>query len=406
MNGREILRNLYKTIHSHYGLNIPDFDTQIDNDLISNDQIIDILKNDPIIIAVPRIYELLDSFKEAKIGSDYLDNQFISLTAIELINFAQPDFLKRNRSFSYADSEFGYLALKKLVEITSLSSLDNTPSAYRTLVDYLSTAINNADTPKAIGLLILIENSDDLHGILVRKIMAPNSNLSIYGYLYYKELLQGGKIELAPVLNYSLLHGANANLVNTTNYQQYFELFDIINELNHANDVITRFLKLYHIIEYLAYRRELVELEDKARNNRTFIREIHSLTGKGDSSNKELQLLKRNFEKIFSTEIVAGNFNFAPLSAAESTFIRKYWGMNGFTNTEPSHIATLIYRIRNSIVHNKESEFHITTSNPDEYIDVINLIKKMIQILERQIFDKISVDDPEISYQSQYIELY
>lgn len=309
-------------------------------------------------------------------------------------------------SGSYADSEFGYLALKKLVEITSLSSLDNTPSAYRTLVDYLSTAINNADTPKAIGLLILIENSDDLHGILVRKIVAPNSNLSIYGYLYYKELLQGGKIELAPVLNYSLLHGANANLVNTTNYQQYFELFDIINELNHANDVITRFLKLYHIIEYLAYRRELVELEDKARNNRTFIREIHSLTGKGDSSNKELQLLKRNFEKIFSTEIVAGNFNFAPLSAAESTFIRKYWGMNGFTNTEPSHIATLIYRIRNSIVHNKESEFHITTSNPDEYIDVINLIKKMIQILERQIFDKISVDDPEISYQSQYIELY
>lgn len=406
MNGREILKNLYKIIHSHYGLNIADFNPQVDNDLISNDQIIDTLKNDPLIIAVPRIYELLDSFKEAKIGSDYLDNQFISLTAIELINFSQPDFLKRNRSFSYADIEFGYLALKKLVEITPLSSLDNTPSAYRTLVDYLSTAINNADTPKAVGLLILIENSDDLHGILVRKIVAPNSNLSIYGYLYYKELLQGGKIELAPVLNYSLLHGANANLVTTTNYQQYFELFDIINELNQASDVITRFLKLYHIIEYLAYRRELVELEDKARNNRTFIREIHSLTGKGDSSNKEFQLLKRNFEKIFSAEIAAGNFNFAPLSGAESTFIRKYWGMNGFNNTEPSHIATLIYRIRNSIVHNKESEFHITTSNPDEYVDVIHLIKRMIQILERQIFNKISADSPEISYQSQYIELY
>jgi hypothetical protein len=405
MIGTEILQNLYKLIHQHYVLGIQDFDDQVDL-FWTNDQVIDGLQAHAIIIAKPKVYELLDAFRVAKIGSDYLDNQFIPLTNIELIDFSTAGFLKRNRAFSYSDNEFGYLALKKLAKINPLSTIDIDPSAYRTLIDYISTALSNGENAKVTDLLTLIENESELSGILVRKIAEANSPLSIYSYLYYQDLLHGSKIDLDPRLNYSMSHGATATLSNGTKYEQYFEVFDIINELNHAADAITRFLKLYHIIEYLAYRRELVELEDKARNNRTFIREIHSLTGKGDSSNKELEVLKRNFKKIFSVEIAGSLFNIAPLTQPERNFLEKYWGISGFSNTEPGHIATLIYRIRNSIVHNKESEFHITTTNPDEYNDVLGLIKKIIQLLEKRILDKISVDDPLISYQSQYIELY
>jgi hypothetical protein len=39
-------------------------------------------------------------------------------------------------------------------------------------------------------------------------------------------------------------------------------------------------------------------------------------------------------------------------------------------------------------------------------MDVIDLMKRFIQILERQVFDKISSDAASISYQNQQIELY
>lgn len=171
-------------------------------------------------------------------------------------------------------------------------------------------------------------------------------------------LLNGGKIELNPALNFTSTHGATAVLVPATRYEQYFEVFDIINELNHATDTITRFLKLYHIIEYLVYRRELVEIEIKARTNRTFIREIHSFTGKAQSDN-EFNILKKNFKKIFEAEILEDAFQLNPLNASEANFLRTYWGINipspsnRFNPRDAEGIVNLIYRIRNSIVHNK-----------------------------------------------------
>ena len=154
----------------------------------------------------------------------------------------------------------------------------------------------------------------------------------------------------------------------------------------------------------------LVKLEVKARVNRTFIREIHSFTGKGQSD-KELEVFKRSFREIFQSELAEGVFQLNPLTEKAGAFLKSYWGLNIsktniISHTDGNQIAQLIYRIRNSIVHNKESEFHLTTSNPDDYVDVIDLIKKFIQILEKQVFDKISSDAASISYQNQHIELY
>lgn len=412
MIGKEILKSFYKLVHMHYNLNIPDFDVQVDNDLWTNDEIIDQLKGDVQIIALPKIHELLDAFKVVKTGSDYLADEYLLLDNVELIDFTQNDFRKRNRAFSYSDVEFGYLALSKLLMINPLSSIDETSQDYRTLIDFISTAIVSVQNDKITTLLTHIAAGREDWGILIHKIAHHHSSLSIYSYIYYKELLQGGKIDLNPNLNFTPSHGATAALNANTRYEQYFEVFDIINELNHATDTITRFLKLYHIIEYLVYRRELVEIEQKARNNRTFIREIHSFSGKGQSDN-EYYILKKNFKKIFEAEIAADEFQLNPLDAQEADFLRKYWSINispspgnRFNQRDVESITSLIYRIRNSIVHNKESEFHITTSNPDDYDHVLDLIKKFITILEKQVLDKISADVPVISYQSQHIELY
>lgn len=410
MTGREILKNLYKLVHQHYVLNIADFDLQVDDDFWTNDETIEELKGHASIIALPKILELLDAFKEAKTGAAFLVDEYVPLNSVELLDFSQPDFKKRNRAFSYSDLQFGYLSMKKLLKTSPLSAIDPASQDYRTLIDYIATAISNGENGKITNLLYHIQNSHEDWGILVHKFAHAHSSLSIYCYIYYKELLQGGKIELDQRLSYALAHGATTTFSGATKYQQYFEVFDIINELNHANETITRFLKLYHILEYLVYRAELVKLEIKARVNRTFIREIHGFTGKGQSD-KEFEVFKRSFKEIFQAELAAGAFQLNPLTAQEGAFLKSYWGLditpaNRINHTDGNQIAQLIYRIRNSIVHNKESEFHITTTNPEDYMDVINLMKRFIQILERQVFDKISSDAASISYQNQHIELY
>lgn len=410
MIGSLILKKLYTLLHQHYLLGIPDFDLQVDEDYWNNDETVKELKNHSSIVALPKIFELLDAFKEAKTGSAFLADEYIPLYNVELIDFSQTEFRKRNRAFSYSDLQFGYLALKKLLKTNPLNTIDPFSQDYRTLIDYIATAISNGENFKITNLLDHIQNSHEDWGILVHKFVHQNNSLSIYSYIYYKELLQGGKIELDQRLTYTLAHGATTTFSGVTKYHQYFEVFDIINELNQTNETITRFLKLYHILEYLVYRAELVKLEVKARVNRTFIREIHGFTGKGQSD-KEFEVLKRGFKEIFQAEIAAGAFQLNPLSQQEGTFLKSYWGIdisatNQFKNKEVNQIALLIYRIRNSIVHNKESEFHITTSNPDDYMDVIDLIKRFIKILEKQVFDKLSSDAVSISYQNQHIELY
>lgn len=408
MIGKDILKEFYKVIFQHYHLTIADFELQVNEDFWTNDEIIEQLCGDGIIAALPKIHELLEAIKENKIGQDYLSDEYSHLENVELIDFTHNDFRRRNRAFSFSDMEFGYLALSKLLNTNPLSSIDETSQEYRTLIDFISTAIVKGENPKVIQLLDYIETSNENWGILVRKIAHANTTLSIYSYLYYKELLQGGKIDLDQNLNYTTSHGVTANLLPNTAYEQYFEVFDILNELNHANDTITRFLKLYHIIEYLVYRKELVEIEQKARNNRTFIREIHGLSNQGT---KELEVLRRNFKKIFEVQVLAGLFDINPLNGNEATFLRNYWGIsipanNDFEHTQVNRIADLIYKIRNSIVHNKESEFHITTSNPEDYKDVLGLIKRFINVLEIQILNKISNNDIAISYQRQHIDLY
>lgn len=410
MTGREILKNLYKLVHQHYGLGIADFDLQVEDDFWTNDEIIEELKGHASIIALPKILELLDAFKEVKTGAAFLAEEYVPLNNVELLNFSLPDFRKRNRAFSYSDVQFGYLSLKKLHKINPLSAIEPASQDYRTLIDYIATAISNSEDFKITDLLNHIQNSHEDWGILVHKFAHGHNSLSIYSYIYYKELLQGGKIDLDQRLSYSLVHGATTSFSGAIHYQQYFEVFDIINELNHSDETITRFLKLYHILEYLVYRAELVKLEVKARVNRTFIREIHGFTGKGQSD-KEYIIFNKNFKDIFRAEIAGDAFQLNPLTAQEGIFLKNYWGiditpLNVFRQRDGDQITQLIYRIRNSIVHNKESEFHITTTNPDDYIDVIDLMKRFIQILERQVFDKISSDAGSISYQNQHIELY
>lgn len=400
--GRDTVKGLLKFIHNHYTLTIPDFDESIDNDLLTTDQAISDLKLEA---TVPLIIKyLLDCVLEANLSPQFMIDQFPVGIRIEIINFNNDDYKKRNRPFSISDVQFGYLSCKYLLKSNPISNIVSDPEGYRTLIDFLGSAIILPELDLLKDFITVLENSDITKGLLIHKFVHTHPSLAIYSYLFFQKLVQGGKIEIDQTLFYTGSHGAILSLNNVA-YQQYFELFDIINEVNHSNEIITRFLKVYHMLEYMVYRVELVKMEQKARINRTFIREIHGLAGKG-SSEKEFEIFRKNFPKIFNAEIAAGYFNLGTLNANQIQFLKTKVGLDPYTPTDNEKVCRLIYILRNSIVHNKESEFHMTTTNPDEYIDIIPILNILIGKLERIIFDKIAADVPSISYSSRAIELY
>jgi hypothetical protein len=400
--GKETVKELLKFVHTHYALTIPDFDDSIDNDLLSTDQAISDLKLEATVPLV--IKQLLDCLLEINLSPQFMIDQFPVGTRIEIVDFNTGDYRKRNRPFSISDVQFGYLSSKYLLEPNPISTIVSDSEGYRTLIDYLGSAIILPEHNLLRDFISVLETNDTTKGLLVHKFAHIHPSPAIYSYLFFQKLSQGGKIDIDQTLFYTGNHGAIVTLNNVV-YQQYFELFDIINEVNHSTEIITRFLKVYHMLEYLVYRVELVKVEEKARLNRTFIREIHGLAGKG-SAEKEFEIFKKNFPKIFNAEIVAGYFNLGVLSPDQITFLKNKIGLDPYTPTDKEKVCRLIYILRNSIVHNKESEFHMTTTNPDEYIDMIPLLNVLIEKLERLIIDKIAADVPSISYQNRAIELY
>lgn len=292
-----------------------------------------------------------------------------------------------------------------MLDFNPVSDITLDPEGHKTLIDFTGAAVIQPYPHQLLNDFFTILETNDLNkGLLIHKFAHGYNTLSVYSYLYFQELMQGGAIKIDPILNYTGVHGATTIFNHNMVYQQYFELYDILNEVNHSQEIISRYLKTYHLLEYLIYRVELVKIEIKARTNRTFIREIHGLAGK--QSEKEFSLFKKNFEAIFSTEIAASYFSLGALNPNQAAFFKDYLGIDTYNPTVSSHVAQLIYKLRNSIVHNKESEFHMTTTNPDSYSEIIPLLNTLIQKLERIVYDKISSNTAQINYQSESIQLY
>ena len=88
------------------------------------------------------------------------------------------------------------------------------------------------------------------------------------------------------------------------------------------------------------------------------------------------------------------------------SFIKDKLLLSNFGFTDDS-MWQVIYKLRNCIVHNKESELHFTYSNTNIYEPGINLMKVIIQKMEPQIVKLIN--DPNITgleFEKQEVQVY
>lgn len=182
-------------------------------------------------------------------------------------------------------------------------------------------------------------------------------------------------------------------------YSQYYELFDLISESHYCDDVLRRYLNMYQIIENMCYRRNLAKISRGSK--RGFVR--HSIAIASKANKNETDEIVNGIIEIFpGIKDVIGVSDIRPYNH----FLEREYGIANSGHGDKK-VAKIIYNLRNSIVHNKSTVLHFSYGNIDEYKDVIELIKLLIEKLEPKIIEIIN--DPSnniLEYDGKKMDLY
>ena len=229
------------------------------------------------------------------------------------------------------------------------------------------------------------------------------SNWRLYSYAYLCYVNEN-RFARPACLNFN----ANTNFVptivyNPTNkYEQYFDAYGVMSESKYSEDVLSRYLRMYQLLEYFGYRRILADMTKGNIKENGFVRNVISKTN--NKTNNEFSDLKKGMAGILpdlSTIIAAGD-----ITANMAAFIKDRLMIKN-TNHEDAKFWEVIYKLRNSIVHNKESELHFTYANTSVYEEGINLMKLLIERIEPEIV--AAINDPaktELEFEKQSVEVY
>ncbi|MEJ5146900.1 hypothetical protein [Sphingobacterium sp. MYb388] len=167
------------------------------------------------------------------------------------------------------------------------------------------------------------------------------------------------------------------------NYHQFKDILTILSEYNAQNDILDKFIRLYHVIENFMFKSPLVGLERKQNGTPFSFRDFQRIHS--NISRSELESLKKLMSSVFphvqQNGITFGNYIFQKFTEIITTraliteinfnqlisylgLEKKSGGNMEFTDILQSNIhkiySEILYAIRCSVVHNKESEFHLT----------------------------------------------
>lgn len=205
-------------------------------------------------------------------------------------------------------------------------------------------------------------------------------------------------------------------------YQQWADVLNVISEYNSREEILLKYLTIYHVIENFMFKRPIVELERQMNGEMFSIRDFRRLYDSIDIN--ESDALKKVFTSVFKMP-AKGTINFSQhligrwktlesntLTQTKINDTLQKFGLNtsfnGFKgDAAPSFFSKLVYAVRNSIVHNKETEFHLTYASLDSTPALCALIENfLLPSLEEICFSLISRKNSEFWYQNKDLSLY
>ncbi len=210
-------------------------------------------------------------------------------------------------------------------------------------------------------------------------------------------------------------------------YQQFNDSIHILSEYNNQHDILDKYLRMYHLIENFMYKFPLVELEKRYAGEVFSMRDFQRMHDV--INDNEAKSLKNLFIQLgnedYSTGIKFSKFlydswqHLVPTEISDVNMINDLLGYLRISNTFnsvdenqfPSFFTKLIYGFRNSLVHNRETEFHLTHESLLNHSRIDNtaqiLIEKfIIPSLEEVVYYLIIEKNDLVWFENSFIRLF
>ena len=202
-------------------------------------------------------------------------------------------------------------------------------------------------------------------------------------------------------------------------YVQFMDVIGILGEYNNRDDILSKYISIFHIIENFMFKEPIVRLERSSSGSMFSIRDFKRLYKSVDVD--EQKAIKSLFKGAFGIEFNGSEFktfayqeweDFLSRNTASQVAIGDFLALlaiNDMANLNRGNffdfISRVVYQIRCSIVHNKETEFHISSENYPEGCRLI-LEDFLLRFLEELIFLLMSKDNSLVWYTANSINLW
>ncbi|WP_016834629.1 hypothetical protein [Herbaspirillum lusitanum] len=288
--------------------------------------------------------------------------------------------------------------------------------------EILNSKFNHALLATSLYNLNLSVDTFDKPYILTRS--DASNKLAIQAALRLQVVAHGIKIhtEIESKIKPSLYASSNISAIKA--YQQFDESISILSEFNAHTDILNRFLSLYHVIEGFMYRVPIAKLGSNNGGKMFSVRDFRQLYDSVDRN--EIDAIKDIFKNFWSLKIDGKFFNKIVMDALRDLpnipdfskiefnlllgklgiFSPKKTGFEYLLNDQAGTIyAALVYKVRCAIVHNSETEFHISHFTLSKTM-VLILDNLLIRPLEMAIFNQIADSSSIVWYTGPSLNLY
>lgn len=302
-----------------------------------------------------------------------------------------------------------------VVKFKDLSQLETTLLRDGFSTKLLAVFVHHLDTLEDLAaadtfLIHRAQGSNDLQALAALKIVA---------------LLDGKAIHKERQTTLQPNQYLKNRVIPTEPFNQFEETIIILSEINGHKGLLAKFLSLYHVIENFMFKIPLVNLcnttnqqlfsvrDFRRLNEATADKEMHSITNFFQSpemgNNWSRQVQGSSFSDIVKNNLnqLAENHN-----SDEIDIILRRLSIKGVESiatlkdqVTAKQYAHLVYKVRCSVVHNKETEFHISHFNlSDEAAELIE--DCILRPLYSLVFEMLSDRSSPVWYPYQTLNLY
>lgn len=264
------------------------------------------------------------------------------------------------------------------------------------IVENIWFHIETASSLNKDEFLNFLKNKDDTHYYVLKAAGISAEAWRIFSEAYFEKVIN----DVMPISDE--LKFTDSPISPTISpdwnspYEQYHDSFNIIADMKRSGDLLTRFLKMYQVLELFMFRLQLVPLAQGQATRNSFVSNVRKTVNNLNELESLKELFREVFKDIYKTDV---KDDIDP-PQEDSIELKKYINDKLTQNfkdkldvnavSDDSTLAKLVYKIRCCIVHSKESEMHFTPDNIEEYKELIPVMVVLIKVIQREIVNVIN----------------